>query len=66
MLIRKELFTLMRIRNRIPIPLLIKVMGICGHWSIDPTGPFKISVHGPIRLSLSLKSFYGYGSNFSL
>jgi hypothetical protein len=32
--IRIQLFNLMRIR----ILLLIKVMGICDHWSVDPTG----------------------------
>jgi hypothetical protein len=36
MQIRIQLFTTMRIRIR--ILLLIKVMGICDHWSIDTSG----------------------------
>jgi hypothetical protein len=42
MKIRSQLFTLMRIQiqlfilMRIRILILIKVMGICEHWSVDP------------------------------
>jgi hypothetical protein len=60
MRIQIQLFTFMRIRiqpvnlmlNR--ILLLIKVMGICDHWSIEPPGPYFwspfVSLHGPSRL----------------
>ncbi len=54
MLIRIQLFTLRRIRIlfRILLLLLIEVMGIYDHWSIDPPGLYLslqasvLSVHG--------------------
>jgi hypothetical protein len=51
MRIRIQLFALMRIR----ILLLIKVIKVCDHWSIDPPGlhfepPCLHGVHGPLGL----------------
>ncbi len=56
MRIRIQLFTFMR--NR--IQLLLKVMGICVHYSVHPPGLYLI-VQGPVQFyfdPLNLSNFY--------
>jgi hypothetical protein len=50
---------------RIRILLLIKVMGICYHWSIDPLSlqGSIVSVNGPPLLYFELLKFLNVGNN---